>query len=228
MEAYGQFKAKLREKILQSGRSSEDVLMIVASKYFTAPQIRELYEQGQRDFGENRLQDALLKMEALKDLQIRWHFFGHVQTNKARKVAEKFSVLHSLDSLKLAAMLDKYAEEIGKKLEVFIQVNLGEEDQKSGYEKAQLEKEFAELTSFSNLKVCGLMLITPYFDNPALSQPFFHELAELQKKLNQDHNRSLPNLSMGMSGDFEMAIEEGSTLVRVGTGIFGERIRNRV
>ena len=220
MEAYGQFKAKLEEKILQSGRQPEDVLMIVASKYFTALQIRELYEQGQRDFGENRLQDALLKMESLKDLKIRWHFFGHVQTNKARKVAEKFSVLHSLDSLKLAGMLDKYAEEFGKKLEVFIQVNLGEEEQKSGYEKVQLEKDFAELTSFLNLKVCGLMLITPYFDNPALSRPFFHELAEFQKKLNQDHNTSLSNLSMGMSGDWPYALMEGSTHLRIGRVLF--------
>lgn len=216
MKAYLDFKSDLEAKILQLGRQSKDVRMIVASKYFTAPQIRELYQEGQRDFGENRLQDALLKMEELKDLEIRWHFFGHIQTNKARKVVEKFSVLHSLDSLKLAAMINQYAQESGKKTEVFLQVNLGEEEQKSGYEKAELEHDFSELTSFSHLKVCGLMLITPYFDNPASSQPFFHELAEFQKKLNQDHNTSLSCLSMGMSGDWFYALKEGATHLRIG------------
>lgn len=216
MKAYLDFKSDLEGQILQLRRQSKDVLMIVASKYFTASQIRELYGAGQRDFGENRLQDALLKMEELEDLEIRWHFFGHVQTNKARKVVEKFSVVHSLDSLKLASLLDQHARAYGKKLDVFLQVNLAEEEQKSGYEKAELEHDFSELTSFSYLKVCGLMLITPYFDDPALSQPFFHELSEFQKKLNLNYKASLSCLSMGMSGDWLYALKEGATHLRIG------------
>lgn len=219
MKAYLDFKAELEEKIIQSGRSPEDIRMIVASKYFTASQIRELYEDGQRDFGENRLQDALFKMEELKDLEIRWHFFGHVQTNKAKKVVEHFSVIHSLDSLKLAAMLDRYAQETGKVLEAFLQVNLAEEEQKSGYEKAVLEKDFAELVSFSHLKIQGLMLITPYFDDPGLAEPFFHELAEFQREINQIYKTSLSSLSMGMSGDWPYAIKQGATHLRIGRGL---------
>ena len=201
-------------RLLQIPR--QKIQLIVSSKYFNSGQIRALHSQGQREFGENRLQDALIKIKELSDLDLHWHFFGHIQTNKVKKIVEHFDVVHSLDSLRLARLLNQSAEELQKSLSVFLQVNLGMEEQKSGYSREILEKEFPELLQLSHLKVLGLMLITPYFDNPAEAEPFFADLAELQKDLIKRFSHPLSALSMGMSGDWKYALRHGATHLRVG------------
>ncbi|EKD28170.1 MAG: hypothetical protein ACD_79C00405G0001, partial [uncultured bacterium] len=198
---YQEFKNNLNNEIKSCNRDIADVKLIAASKYFNAAQIIDLIEQGQKDFGENRLQDALPKIEALKKHEINWHFFGHVQTNKAKKIAENFSVIHSLDSLKLAVALDKYCHELDKKIDVFLQVNLAKEEQKNGYEKLDLIKEIADMHALPNISILGLMLITPLDITQNEKQILFKNLKELMLELNTQNNMCMNKLSMGMSED---------------------------
>lgn len=219
MSHYLNFREELTRKIKETGRDVKEISLIAASKYFDADQIRKIYEMGQRDFGENRLQDALPKMEALKDLPITWHFFGHIQTNKAKKIVENFLVVHSLDSLKLGQMLDRYSLEMGKKLKVFLQVNLAHEEAKSGYEKEDLLRDFGELKTLKHLEILGLMIITPLYEDPSATRPLFRELKLLQEELNAKHLTAMKSLSMGMSTDWPFALKEGATHLRVGRAL---------
>ncbi len=200
------------------------------SKTFSAERIREAYTAGLRVFGENRLQEFGDKVEALGDLpDAEWHMIGHLQTNKAAKAAELFDAVDSLDSVRLADRLNASAESAGKILPVLVEINVGGEQAKSGLapDSDELEQILRSAPRWANLEIHGLMTVPPYTEDPEGSRPFFRQLREIRDRIAA---RELPRigagvLSMGMSHDFEVAIEEGSTCVRVGTAIFGERAK---
>jgi len=221
--------AKVRERIAaacaRAGRKPEDVRLIAISKTFPPERIRQAYEAGLRDFGENRVQEAAAKRPALSDLTATWHLVGHLQSNKAKPARELFHWIHSVDSLRLAEKLDKVAQCRGERLPVLIEVNLGGEAAKAGAESSAVGELAEALSRLETLDVRGLMVIPPFLEEPEMVRPYFRRLRELAKEVAA---RDLPNvsmqeLSMGMSHDFEVAIEEGATMVRIGTAIFGPR-----
>jgi pyridoxal phosphate enzyme (YggS family) len=220
--------AKVRERIAaacaRAGRKPQDVRLIAISKTFPAERIREAYQAGLREFGENRVQEAAAKRPALSDLDVTWHLVGHLQSNKAKHARELFRWIHSVDSLRLAEKLDKVAPH-GEKLPVLIEVNLGGEAAKAGVEPSAVAGLAEALSHLQTLEVRGLMVIPPFLEEAEMVRPYFRQLRELAKKIadRKMPNVSMQELSMGMSHDFELAIEEGSTMVRVGTAIFGAR-----
>lgn len=202
------------------GRKREEVLLLGASKYANAEKIREAYQCGVRVFGESRAQDFLKKFEELKDLPIDWHFIGNLQTNKVKYIIDKVSLIHSLDRQSLAEEIQKRAERLGKVQDVLIEVNVGKEETKGGVYEEDLEKLFEYCLSLKNLRVLGLMAIPPYKENPEEVRPYFVKLRKLKERLEELCKIKLPHLSMGMSEDFEVAVEEGATIVRIGSAIF--------
>ena len=212
----------------RAGRNPQEIALLAVSKTFPAGHIRQAYEAGIRIFGENRVQEFATKAEAVRELRdAQWHMIGHLQTNKATKAVELFSAVDSVDSVKLAEKLNLAAQKIGKKLAVLIEVNVGGEEAKSGIapDKPELEQILQAASQLEHLAIHGLMTIPPFTEDPQQARPYFRKLRELRDKI---VSRKLPGismdtLSMGMSHDFEVAIEEGSTCVRVGTAIFGER-----
>jgi PLP dependent protein len=224
--------AAVRERIdataHRAGRSPDDIALMAVTKTHPAETIREAYAAGLRVFGENREQEFAAKAGALSDLaEAEFHMIGHLQTNKAAKAVELFGAVDSVDSVKLAEKLDTAARGLGKKLSVLIEVNVGGEAAKSGVtpDSHEMEDLLVSALRFEALKFCGLMTVPPFTEDPQGARPFFRKLRELRDTLAA---RRLPAismdvLSMGMSHDFEVAIEEGSTCVRVGTAIFGER-----
>jgi len=201
---------------------------MAVTKVVSPDQIRQAYAAGIRAFGENRVQEFAGKCEALRDLPAaQWHMIGHLQTNKAPRAAELFHALDSVDSIRLARKLDSAAQELAKKLPVFIEINIGGEQAKSGIapDSPELEDLLSSAPELASLEFRGLMAVPPYNDDAEHSRPYFRRLRELFEEISR---RQLPAihmevLSMGMSHDFEIAIEEGSTCVRIGTAIFGER-----
>ena len=226
--------AAVRERIAKAtrlcGRSPEQIALMAVTKTQPPDRIREGYDAGLRVFGENRVQEFAAKAEALRDLQAaEWHMIGHLQTNKATKTGELFRAVDSVDSLKLAEKLDAAACALGKKLDVLIEINVGGETAKSGVapDSPALEDLLTAAPRLEALVFRGLMTVPPFTDDPEGARPYFRKLRELRDTVAV---RKLPNialveLSMGMSHDFEVAIEEGSTCVRVGTAIFGERTK---
>jgi pyridoxal phosphate enzyme (YggS family) len=214
----------------RAGRSPEEIALMAVSKTQPPERIREAYEAGQRLFGENRTQEFAGKAGALVDLrEAQWHMIGHLQTNKAAKTAELFHAVDSVDSLKLAEKLDAAARGLGRKLEVLVEVNVGGEAAKSGLapNSPVLDELLIAAPRLEALAFRGLMTVPPFTDDPQGARPYFRRLRELRDTIAA---RKLPavavdQLSMGMSHDFEVAIEEGSTCVRVGAAIFGERTR---
>jgi len=221
--------AQVRERIAaacnRAGRRTEDVKLMAVTKTVPADRIREAYEAGVRDFGENRVQEAEAKRPSLSDLTAAWHLIGHLQTNKARLARELFHSVHSVDSLRLAAKLDKSAVCTGERLQVFIEVNLGEEASKTGAKEDEVQQLAEEVGRLETLELRGLMTIPPYLEDLELVRPYFRRLRELAAKIESANlpGVAMKDLSMGMSHDFEVAIEEGATIVRVGTAIFGGR-----
>jgi PLP dependent protein len=213
------------------GRNPPEVTLMAVSKTFAPEHIREAYAAGLRVFGENRVQEFAGKAGALTDLRdAEWHMIGHLQTNKAAKAVELFTAVDSVDSLRLAGRLNDSAQQIGKKLGVLIEINVGGEAAKSGMppESPELMELLQSAPSLEHLEFRGLMTIPPFAEDPQQARPYFRKLRELRDRILA---RKLPNirmgvLSMGMSHDFEVAIEEGSTGVRIGTAIFGERIKS--
>jgi len=209
----------------RSGRRREDVRLVAVSKTHPPELIRAAFEAGLRDFGENRVQEAMSKRLELADLGATWHLVGHLQSNKARTARELFQWVHSVDSLRLAEKLAQAAEPAGPRLPVLIEVNLGEETSKAGVRAAEVVGLAGQVARLETLDLRGLMVIPPFCENPEDVRPYFRQLRQLAGDIAA---RKLPNvsmheLSMGMSHDFEVAIEEGATIVRVGTAIFGER-----
>lgn len=215
--------ARIGDAATRVGRNPEDVRLVAVSKTFPPAKIRAVAEFGHRRFGENRVQEAKEKIPQLEDLDLEWHLVGPLQSNKAKPAVELFDVIQSVDRLKLAARLDRYAGERGLRLPVLIEVNVGEEPQKAGVVPAELEPLARSVLELPNLELRGLMTIPPFLEDPESVRPYFRKLRELRDELEQRLEVALPDLSMGMSSDFEVAVEEGATIVRVGTAIFGER-----
>jgi pyridoxal phosphate enzyme (YggS family) len=226
--------ARVRERIdaaaPRAGRRPEDIALMAVSKTFPTERIREAYGAGLRLFGENRVQEFVGKAGSLRDLHdAEWHLIGHLQTNKAAKAVELFAAVDSVDSLRLAQKLNASAQQFGKKLEVLIEINVGGEAAKSGValDSRELEDLLLAAQELKHLEFRGLMTVPPFVDDPQQARPYFRKLRKLRDRIAA---RRLPavdmnSLSMGMSHDFEVAIEEGSTCVRVGTAIFGERTK---
>ena len=208
-----------------AGRDPSSVLLVAVSKTFPISLVREAYGAGQRDFGENRVQEALQKIEASTDLQIRWHLLGHLQTNKARKAGPALAVIQSVDSIELLEKLDKAATEAGTALELLIQVDLAGEATKYGVPPGEVPRLFEAAAACRTARVVGLMTLPPIPDMPEDSRRWFRELRDLRDGwlASGVPASMLRELSMGMSGDFEVAVQEGATIVRVGTAIFGSR-----
>jgi len=221
-------RRRIADAARRAGRNPADISLMAVTKTFPPESIREAYEAGIRLFGENRVQEFAGKAGTLRDLaNAEWHMIGHLQTNKAAKAAELFAGVDSVDSLRLAEKLDAVAQSLGKKLAVLIEINVGSEAAKSGAaaESEDLQELLQAAVKLERLEFRGLMTVPPYTEDPQQARPYFRKLRELR---NQIATRKLPavgmeTLSMGMSHDFEVAIEEGSTCVRVGTAIFGER-----
>lgn len=210
----------------RAGRRAEEIALIAVSKTFPAEAIRAAYECGMRGFGENRVQEWETKSSKLGDLRdATWHLIGHLQSNKAKKAARLFHRVDSVDSAELAKKLDAAAKEEGKRLGVLFEVKLGAEESKSGASPQEMPALAAAICELANLDLGGLMTVPPFFEDAERVRPYFRQLRELRDDLARRTGRDLPVLSMGMSHDFEAAIEEGATEIRVGTGIFGARMK---
>ena len=207
------------------GRDANEIRLIGVTKMVPVERIREGIEAGLRILGENYVQEARRKIERLSDLPVSWHFIGHLQSNKARLVVEAFDWIHTVDRESLAREIDRQAHRRGKPVPVLLQVNTGQEDSKSGLAPEELLPFFQRLSSWDGLEVRGLMALPPYYDDPDQVRPHFRRLRELLQELRERSAtpENLSELSMGMSHDFEAAIEEGATMVRIGTALFGTR-----
>lgn len=220
--------ARVREGIetaaLRCGRDLLKVRLVAVIKTVEAERVRQAISAGVKILGENYVQEAQKKIEIL-GLNVAWHFIGHLQTNKAKAAVHLFDLIHSVDSLNLAKELNKQAQQQGKVLPVLLQVNLSGETTKFGAREKEIFQVIEELSAMEGLLVKGLMTMPPYFEDPEASRPYYVELRKLGERLAQQKlsRISIEELSMGMSNDFEVAIEEGATLVRVGTAIFGAR-----
>jgi len=214
---------RIRKACERAKRKREEVILLGASKSVSSSKIKEYYQCGLSVFGENRVQEFLKKYEDLKDLSIDWHFIGTLQSNKVKYIIDKVSLIHSLDRESLAQEINKRSQAIGKIQEVLIEVNIGEEASKGGLKPEELFSFYERVLTFNNIKVLGLMCIPPYKEDPNEVRPYFEKLRKLKEKLEWEFSVKLPHLSMGMSHDFEVAIEEGATIVRIGTLLFGKR-----
>lgn len=216
-----QIRSTLSETAEKCGRNTEEITLLGVSKTFPAEAVRVYLSAGLKDFGESYIQEAREKTAELADCvpTPNWHFIGHLQTNKAKYAAAMFSTVHSVDTIELAHELNKRAIALNRTIDVYIQVNVSGEGSKSGLSPAYLPALLDGLNGLSGLIPKGLMTMPPYDPDPEMSRPHFAALRELRDK----YAPNLPGLSMGMSGDFEVAIEEGATIVRVGTALFGQR-----
>lgn len=209
----------------RSGRDPLKVQLLAVSKRFDVQKIQEAFDQGQLLFGENYIQEAEKKIYELPS-SISWHFIGHLQSNKAKLAAQLFQVIETVDRLKIAKALNKHAQEIGKTLDILVQINIGQEKQKAGVDPQDAELLLKELGNMENLRIRGLMAMPPFSNDPEQTRPHFKALRKMSDQFTDKgyfaHNAPTI-LSMGMSNDFRVAIEEGSTLVRIGTSIFGKR-----
>ncbi len=221
-ENLSEVRSRIAAACIGAGRDVGGVELIAVSKTFPVESIREAYEAGQRVFGESRQQEAQPKIDALSG-SIRWHFIGRVQRNKVRKLLPSFSVIHAVDSFRLAAYMDEVAGELCVSPQVFLQVNLAGEESKGGFEPGDLIAEMEGILALKRVEVIGLMCIPPAEDEAEESRKWFVAMREFRDRLERDFSVRLPSLSMGMSGDYVVAVEEGATHVRVGSSIFGRR-----
>lgn len=217
-----QVRGRIAAAAERAGRSPDDVALVAVSKTWPVEPIREAYDAGQRIFGENKVQEIEEKVGPLPD-DIEWHLIGHLQKNKVRKVLPHCASIHSIDSFKLAERVGRIAGEEGLVANVLLQVNVASDDAKFGFPVGVVKERFAEIMQIGNLDVRGLMTVPSYEADPEKVRPYFAKLRTLRDELATDGANPLAELSMGMSHDFEVAIEEGSTMVRVGSAIFGAR-----
>jgi PLP dependent protein len=228
-DGLGERLANIRARIIQSldrsDRPSDDVTLVAISKTHPASTIKEIIKLGATDLGENRIQEAEPKILEVGRDMVRWHLVGHLQANKARRAVKLFDVIHSLDSIELAKRLDRLCEEEHTQVSVLVQVDLGMEDTKSGISESDLAPLARYVSKCEHLKFAGLMTLPPFYDDVEAVRPFFRKLASLRDQLTEEgmFPAGRGELSMGMTHDFEVAIEEGATIVRIGTAIFGER-----
>jgi hypothetical protein len=219
-------RSRIEAAARAAGRDPATVRLLAVSKTFGADAVRDAFAAGQRDFGENKVQEALQKIEATAELPIRWHLIGHLQSNKVKRAATAFAAIHSVDSVDLVRRLDAAAVERGARPGLYIQVDLAGESTKFGAPEADVPDIARAAASCRAAELKGLMLLPPWFEDPEQARPYFRRLRLLRDRLIEEgvDSSRLADLSMGMSHDFEVAIQEGATLVRVGTAIFGKRI----
>lgn len=218
-------RARIDAAARGAGRDPSSVRLVAVSKTFPIDAVREAYAAGHRDFGENRVQEALEKIAASGELDVRWHLLGHLQTNKARKAAPAFAMIQSLDSVDLLRKLDSAAVDAGRSPELLVQVDLAGEATKYGVRPGDVPEIFEAAASCQAARVVGVMTLPPIPENPDDARPWFRQLQELRQGWLAAGVPPvmLRDVSMGMSGDFEVAVQEGATIVRVGTAIFGRR-----
>jgi len=219
-------RARMRDAARRANRAMEEITLVAVSKTHPVESIQAAISCGLAEFGENRVQEAEQKIPIVGREAARWHLIGHLQSNKARRAVELFDVIHSIDSAALAMRLDRICEEIQREtLPVLIQVDLGHESTKSGVDEDSVRDVVSAVRECSRLKLTGLMTLPPFFDEVERVRPYFRRLRELRDKLQAESSfaNQRGELSMGMTNDFEIAIEEGATMIRVGTAIFGER-----
>ena len=216
---------RIRQAAESCSRDADSVRLVAVSKTIPAGTVKAAIEAGVAILGENYMQEAREKFNTLVQYPVSWHFIGHLQSNKAKYAVRLFDLIHSVDSFKLARELDKQAKKVDKIQQILVQVNISAEDTKSGISADEAPGLISEISRLENLSIRGLMTMPPYFYQPEKVKPFFADLRELRDQIKAQAlpNVSLEELSMGMTGDFEVAIEEGATLVRIGTAIFGER-----
>lgn len=212
---YQRIQQRIHDAAIRANRDPNSIKLIAVTKTVPAARVREAIACGARDLGESRLQDAQSKLDELQGLGLTWHFIGHVQTNKAKKIAESFDWIHSVDRIELA---DKLGRTATKPLSVLIEMKLHDEPGKSGASMDELPALIAAIRNHTHLNLRGLMAVPPFLDNPEDVRPYFRQLRALAIE------HALPELSMGMTHDFEVAIEEGATMVRIGTALFGKRL----
>jgi PLP dependent protein len=221
--------ADVRDRIARAAsrarRDPADIRLVAISKTFGAEHVRAAADAGQIDFGENKVQEALKKMDATAELPIRWHLVGHLQSNKLRKAAERFDTIHSVDGIELGSRIDRAAAAAGRQLDLLVQVDLGGEPTKHGAREEELALVFDAAPGWHAARLVGLMVLPPAVETPEQARPYFRALRAVRERLMARGvaESMLTQLSMGMSRDFEVAVEEGATLVRVGTAIFGSR-----
>ena len=211
----------------KAGRSRDEVTLIAVSKTKPVEMLSTIYNQGIRDFGENKVQEMCDKMEQLPS-DIRWHMIGHLQTNKVKYIVGHTTLIHSVDSLHLANEIEKQAEKKDVTVDILVEVNIAEEESKFGIHKEETYELVRQIAALPHVHICGLMTIAPYVENPEDNRMYFRGIRQLSVDIAEQNidNVDMDVLSMGMTGDYMVAIEEGATMVRVGTGIFGERNYN--
>ena len=216
--------AQISDAARKARRSPDDVQLVAISKTHNAEKVREAYDAGQPIFGESRVQEARAKIPELPS-SLRWHFVGHLQKNKIRHALPLFELFHGVDQVDLARDINRIAEEEGMHPRVLLEVNVAGEGSKFGFQPDKLRQDMEALLALARLSIEGLMTIPPLAEQAEASRKYFVELRELRDRLETEFQMKLPHLSMGMTNDFPVAVEEGATLVRVGTAIFGERNR---
>jgi PLP dependent protein len=224
-ERLDRIKARIADAAIDCGRKPESVHLVAVSKTMDAERVAQAIDAGAAIIGENYIQEARDKFNALYDRPVQWHFIGHLQSNKAKYAIRMFDLIHSVDSLKLARALDKEARKNSKVQEILVQVNISREKTKSGIEATDAVELVTQISGLENIRVKGLMTMPPFFDAPEKARPYFRQLAALRNRIiaHRIPGVDMDELSMGMTGDFEAAIAEGATLVRIGTAIFGAR-----
>ena len=223
-ENLDEVRENIRKACEKAGRSQKDVTLIAVSKTKPLFMLEEAYEAGARDFGENKVQEILEKCPKMPE-DARFHMIGHLQRNKVKQVLPHAVLIHSVDSLRLAEQIDQDAQKLGITADILLEVNVAKEESKFGMMPEKVPEMVEQIAAFSHLRINGLMTIAPFVDDPEKNRPVFQKLYQLSvdiKKKNID-NVSMSVLSMGMTGDYQVAVEEGATMIRVGTGIFGAR-----
>jgi pyridoxal phosphate enzyme (YggS family) len=218
-------RGRIQDACRRAGRDPADVTLVAVAKTFPVVAVRQAVESGTADIGENYVQELLRKRDALPDPGIRWHFIGHLQSNKVKSIAGWIHMIHAVDAVGLAGEIDKRAGAAGRVIDCLLEVNTTGEKSKYGVEPDRVMPLVRELAPLRNIRIAGLMTIGPFLPDPEGSRPMFRRLRELRDDIRSagQSNAPVPHLSMGMTGDFEVAIDEGATLVRIGTAIFGSR-----
>lgn len=222
---YLRIKSEMEDILVKSGRSADDALLLAVSKTKPVEMLQDVYDAGCRDFGENKVQEIMDKIDKLPS-DIRWHMIGHLQTNKIKYIIDKVYMIHSVDTLHLAEAISKEAVKKNVNVRILLEVNVAGEESKFGGGLDEARVLFEEASKLPNLTVCGLMTIAPYVEDAEENRQYFAQLRELSVDLfgKKTDNKRGVELSMGMSGDYPVALQEGSTIIRVGSNIFGERI----
>ena len=217
--------AFMAEAAQKSGRKMEDVTLIVVSKTIDVPRIKEAVEAGETVLGENRVQEIMDKYEEMGP-EVHWHLIGHLQTNKVKYIIDKVDMIHSVESFRLAEEISKRAQQKGVTMDILLEINMAEEESKFGLKAEETEEMVCQIAVLPNLRIRGLMTVAPFVENPEENRIYFRKMKELLVDINQKKidNVNMDVLSMGMTNDYAIAIEEGATMVRVGTGVFGARV----